>query len=120
MREEETIQAAICHYLAVAAPSVVVFAIPNSSTRTRGGRASNAVPGLRKGVFDLALILPSGVTAYCEVKTDRGKLTAEQEEFRLELIRRGVPHLVARSIEDMRAALRAWRIETREHEHSGK
>jgi hypothetical protein len=122
--EESQIQRAIVDWITVVAPDVIVFAIPNSSTRKPGGRAGNAVPGLRKGVFDLGLILPrgsgniagrlGGLTAYIEVKTDKGELSDDQIEFRRTLITRSVPHCIARSIDDVRAAFAAWGVTTRE------
>jgi hypothetical protein len=120
---ESQIQRSIVDWITVAAPDVIVFAIPNSSTRRLGGRAGNAVPGLRKGVFDLGLILPhgsgmagllGGQTAYIEVKTDKGTLSDDQIEFRYTLIKRLVPHCIARSIDDVRAAFAAWGVTTRE------
>lgn len=120
---EAAIQKAICDYIAVVAPAVICYAVPNASQRTPGGRASNAVPGLRKGVWDLALILPAfpqGRPAAIEVKTpveiekaNRG-LSPEQQQYELDLIRMGVPHCVACSINDVRAAFAHWGVTTRE------
>lgn len=118
--EEEQLQRALLEYLAWTVPSVTPFSIPNSATRTRAGRAANFVPGLRPGVFDLGLILPprsgemNGLVAFVEVKAPGGKLSAEQAEFQTTLIRDRVPHCIARSIEDLREALRIWRVPTRE------
>lgn len=118
---EAMIQKAIVDYIAAAAPAVIVYAVPNASRRTDGGHASNAVPGLRKGVFDLALILPRlqghlhPRPAFIEVKTAVGKLSPEQREFGDDLRFKGVDYVIARSIDDVRAAFDAWGVTVREH-----
>lgn len=122
---EAVIQRAICDYIAAVAPTVIVYAVPNASRRTEGGRASNAVPGLRKGVFDLALVLPPGAVslalgsgptpAFIEVKTETGKLSADQTAFRGALHQMGVPHVIATSIDDVRTAFAEWGVPTREY-----
>jgi hypothetical protein len=122
MRPEDRAQSEIFTLLAWLAPSVVAYAIPNSSRRTRTGKASNAVPGLRPGVWDIAMILPMdcdwpGRTAYCEVKAATGRLSKEQVEFGAMLESRGVPHFIAKApnhLDHVRRALRDWRVKTRE------
>lgn len=115
---ESGLQRMLVEYLQICVPSVTAFAIPMSSMRTHSGRASNAVAGLRKGVFDLALVLPplygeaNGVTAFVEVKTARGKLSAEQHDFARELTEKRVPHCIVRSLDDLKDALRTWRVPT--------
>lgn len=114
MRAEEQIQAAVVDWIAVAAPTVIAYAVPNSSVRAPGRKASNAVPGLCKGVWDLALVLPNGHAAFIEVKTAKGVLSADQIGFGRRLAMRGIPHVVARSIDDVRKAFEAWGVPHRE------
>lgn len=122
MRPEDKAQSEIFELLGWLAPSVVAFAIPNASRRTASGKASNAVPGLRKGVWDIGMILPvhcrfPGITAYCEVKRVRGVMSDEQVEFMNILIKRDVPHFVAwapNHLDQVRRALALWRVSTRE------
>ncbi len=117
MRLEDQIQSAVVGYIQAVAPTVILYAIPNSARRTRGGRAANAVPGLRRGVFDLGLVLPDGRAAFVEVKmpSPMSRLSDHQRTFRLLLTARGIPYAVCRSVEDVRAALAQWGVETREH-----
>jgi hypothetical protein len=137
MRPEDKAQAEIFELLEWLAPSVVAFAIPNASRRTTSGKASNAVPGLRKGVWDIGMILPidcryPGMTAYCEVKalpntpdpTRRDALvwvasylSEDQREFGGILRSRGIPHFVAiapNHLDQVRHVLALWRVQTRE------
>lgn len=116
IRAENEIQRAIVQYLAAVAPDVLVYAVPNASRRSRDGRAGNAVPGLTKGVPDLALVLPKGQAAFIEVKSGVGKLSPDQRAFRMRLISMGVPCATCRSVDDVRLALRQWSVATREAE----
>jgi hypothetical protein len=114
MMSEAAIQKAIISYVEAVVPRSLVFAIPNAAKRTSGGHAANFVPGLRKGVFDLCLCTPGGFVAFIEVKTAKGQLSKDQEEIRGKFVSLGTPHAVVRSVEDVRAALAHWKIETRE------
>jgi len=110
---EAAIQKQIVDYVTTCVPSARIFAIPNAAPRKRGARAVNAVPGLTKGVPDLAMI--AGRTTYwIEVKSARGKLSPEQREVIAWIGAQGSWAVVVRSLDDMRAALRLWRIKTRE------
>jgi hypothetical protein len=119
-RLEDFCQANVIEYLAWVAPRVFTFAIPNASKRSRGGKASNAVPGLRPGVADLGLILPNGVTAYMEVKTPvsikkrNRSMSDEQLDFEAICKARGAPHAVVADINDVRHALADWGVTTRD------
>jgi hypothetical protein len=110
---EAAIQRSVLEYLASVAPQLVVYANPNASRRTASGRASNAVPGLRKGVHDLTILSHRRVH-YVEVKAPKGKMTPEQCEFADALDRLSISWWVVRSIDDMREALKWWGLETRE------
>ena len=119
-RLEDACQANVIEYLAWVAPDVFTFAIPNSAKRVRGARAPNAVPGLRRGIADLGMILPTGVTAYMEIKTpvsikkrNRG-MSDEQLEFEALCKERGTPHAVCVWIDDVRRALADWGVTTRD------
>ena len=122
MTEEDEAQSDIIALIGWIAPSVIAFAIPNKATRTKGGRAGNAVPGLRKGVWDIGMILPldcdfPGYTAYCEVKSSNGSLSHEQKDFREILIGRDIPNFIAQApnhLDQVRHPLSLWRVKTRE------
>ena len=113
MRESD-IQRAIVEYLAVVLPDALVWAVPNAAVRRNGGRAGNGVPGLRKGVFDLSMILPDGRFAAIEVKAKGGRLSPEQSEFLWAMTDRRIPHLVAYSVDDVRFFLSQLGVKTRE------
>lgn len=115
MTSEASIQRAIVDYLhAVLPKDYRVAAIPNASRRSAQGRATNAVAGLSPGLFDLVIVGAGGRVWFIEVKTEKGRLSASQEAWREWFIATGVPHCIARSVDEVRVALREWRIETRE------
>ncbi|RJP45468.1 VRR-NUC domain-containing protein [Candidatus Parcubacteria bacterium] len=113
--KEADIQRAIVNYLrSVLLPTHRVVAFPNASRRTATGRAANAVPGLTPGVFDL-IIFGGSRCWWMEVKTQKGRLSHAQEEWRDWLLTMGlIPFAVVRSIDDARTAINAWGIPNRE------
>ena len=58
------------------------------------------------GCPDLVALLPGGQTLWIECKSARGTLSPEQAQFRELCQERGVPHVVARSWQDVAQALR--------------
>lgn len=115
-RPENDIQRDIVAFLTAVLPpkSARVIAIPNAARRTKGGRAGNGVPGLTPGAPDLQIIANCGRVYMIEVKTVQGRMSPAQNDFRLWCVAAGVPHGVARSVDDVRELLSAWRVKTRE------
>ena len=113
-RLESAIQRQIVDYIGAVLPHAVCFAIPNGARRTQSGRASNAVPGLRKGAPDLCVCLPQGRSLFIEVKSLKGRVSIEQIGFHGLLSANGHDVVVARSIDDVRRAFVALGIKTRE------
>ncbi len=114
-RPEDIVQRAILDYLAVAAPDVFAYAIPNAARRTPGGRAGNAVPGLCPGMPDLGLVW-RGKPYFIEVKAGKGRVSDEQLRTAQLLRRAGAAVTFCWSIDDVRHALSTWGISTREVE----
>lgn len=114
MRPEEQIQSAIVAYIEAVVPGAVVIAIPNAARRKKGGKAGNAVPGLKKGAPDLVVALPRGMTVWIEVKARKGRARQDQIDMAAALNWVDHVHVYARSIEDVRDALVYAGVETRE------
>jgi hypothetical protein len=117
VRPEDKVQKTIITYIEAVVPNVLVFAIPNASRRRKGGRAGNAVPGLKAGMPDLCFFY--GARPYfVEVKVPGGKgLSQVQIDCHRELLDREIDVTSATSIEDVREALADWGIHTREAAH---
>ena len=107
-------QAAIVDYVRWVAPQVVVFHIPNGGLRSKPEAARLKWVGTLAGVFDLVLVLPRGRCAFWEVKTDSGRLSADQRNFIQRLEAAGHTWAVVRTIDDARIELARLGIQTRE------
>lgn len=114
--KEADIQKAIVEFLDVALPKTHrAFAVPNAAKRSKGKRASNAVPGLRKGVPDLAIV-GQGRIWFIEVKRNtKAKLSEHQDEWASWCFCLGnTPWVRAEDVDHVRMALKQWNIKTRE------
>ena len=104
---ESLIQAAcLDHWRAFGLPDTLVAAIPNARA---AGQA-----GLTKGLFDLLVIAPKLGAAFIELKTESGRLSPDQEAFKLALIRADVPYAVCRGRDEPIRALEQWNVVRRQ------
>ncbi len=100
---ESLIQAAcLAHWRLLGLPDTLVAAIPNQYAH---GQA-----GLTKGLFDLLVIAPKLGVAFIELKTESGRLSPDQEAFKLALIRADVPYAVCRGRDEPIRALEQWGV----------
>jgi hypothetical protein len=99
---------------AVLPPSAVIFAVPNGSRRTASGKASNAVPGLLKGVSDLIVLPAPHCVIFAEVKRPGRKPDPAQEVFASNVRPLGHHFALWTSIDDARNTFAALGIKTRE------
>lgn len=113
-QSENSIQRGIVNYLRATLSRARVFAIPNRAPRTASGRAFNGCPGLLPGVPDLEIVAPGGRCYFLEVKTAKGKTSSNQEAFLSWCALQAVPYAVVRNIDEVRVAVRAWGLQTRE------
>lgn len=104
------------HRLQVEVRRFLEFALPASiywtSSLTGASLSMNArlkakAAGVRRGLPDLLFVFPDGVTRFLELKTATGTLTPEQKDFRARFEPLGI-FRVARSVQEVEAALRAW------------
>jgi VRR-NUC domain len=111
---EARIQAAIVEWIRIAAPSVIVFAIPNGGLRAKAEAARMRWTGVLAGIPDLAVIAPGGRAFFIEVKAPGGSLSPAQRDMHDRLVGLGTPAAIVRSIDDTRLAFAAWGLQTRE------
>lgn len=69
--------------------------------------------GVHAGFSDL-IVISSGRVLFIEIKSAAGRLSTRQQEFRDAIKAHGLPWCMARSVDDVRAALRAHAFPTRE------
>ena len=112
---ENKIQIAILAYLrAVLHKSAIVLHIPNEGQRSKATSGLLSQLGLLPGAADLLVIAPGPLTFFIECKTDIGRISEEQFEFRDACIGLSVPYFIARSIDDVQAALADLNIKTKD------
>jgi VRR-NUC domain len=99
-------QAVLSHWRAFGLPDTLVAAIPNARA---AGQA-----GLTKGLFDLLVIAPKLGVGFIELKTETGRLSPDQEAFKLALIRAGVAYAICRGRDEPIRALEDWNVVRRQ------
>jgi hypothetical protein len=110
---EDRIQIAILDYLEAVAPDLICFAVPNEGKRSYTVAARHKLLGMVAGVPDLVLSY-GGRAFFLEVKSPAGRLRPAQKEFLDRAQASGAKAAVVRSVDDVRAALAAWGVPTRE------
>jgi hypothetical protein len=98
---EIRLHAAAVRYLRTVCPDCITLHIANGGKRSKETARLMKALGVLPGVFDLLLICPDGRHMWLEAKADAGKLSPEQQWFQRELILRGVPYVIFRSLNDI-------------------
>ena len=114
LNAEARIQAPCVEFVRTVAPKLLIFAIPNGGYRTPAEAARLKWTGTVAGMPDLGIVAPGGKIHFIEVKTATGRLSDAQRAVHAALTALGTAPVIARSINDVRAALAAWGLETRE------
>jgi hypothetical protein len=112
-RPEDRLHIQVAHFLRVACPDLLFYHAPNGGGRDAREAAKLKAMGVRRGVADLAFVLPDGRAAFIELKADKGRQSPHQKLFEEDCARRGVPYLICRSLAEVEGALAAWGIPTR-------
>lgn len=100
-REEDLITAAVIeHWKVMGLPGTLVAGIPN---RNAFGQA-----GLTRGLADLVVMTPDIRCGFIELKTDKGRLSDEQEDFRDICLTCGTPWAMTRGRDEPIAVLERW------------
>lgn len=75
------------------------FPVPSGGHRNKAVARIMKARGLsRAGSADIAVLLLTGITAYCELKSIKGTLSDDQKEFRNVCQRVGAPWCVAKTL----------------------
>lgn len=109
-RLEDAIQTTIITYLRFALPKAIIFSIPNEGKRSPRLAAAMKRRGMLPGVPDICIIGRNSKAYFIEVKSKKGTLTDNQKAVAEMMVNRSVPHIVARSIDDVEDALRKWEL----------
>lgn len=110
---EHQIQAAIIKYLDFALPGTVRAVGVSNNPRSKVAGGLEKARGMRKGFPDILLIgfdMGEPFAGLIEVKTESGKLSSEQREWRDWCKDTGVFHAVCRSVDDAKETLEEWNL----------
>lgn len=115
---EHKLQVQVRQYLMTALPPSIEWTANAAGVRVSIHAAKKMkAAGVRRGWPDLQFLFPDGVTRFVELKTPTGSLSPEQRDFRDRCLRIRPPvdiWALARSVEDVAAALAGWGVELRE------
>lgn len=92
----------------MAHPKTIYFHAANGESRSARTGARLKKMAVRPGVADICLTLPTGQSAYLEIKAAKGRQTPEQRAFEAHCKEVGVPYAIARSPEEAKAILTSW------------
>ena len=108
--EEQDLHRAVVELLTWAAvKGVVWWHTPNGEFRPGRTGAILSGMGVRPGVPDFALVLPtSGKAAFLELKARKGRLSPAQEQFRDACTAAGALWAMARNTDEAIDVLRGW------------
>jgi hypothetical protein len=98
---ETRLHCAAVDYIRWVCPDCLVWHTPNGGKRSQETARLMKRLGVMPGVFDLTMMLPNGQHVYLEAKVGANDLTEMQRFFRDELILRGIPYVVFRSLTDV-------------------
>jgi len=112
-QDEHKLQVAICKYLDLC--GYEFFAIPNGGLRNIKVAAKLKQEGVKAGVADLFVALSNGKYhgLFIEVKVGKNRQQPNQKIFEQKVVENGYQYKVVRSIDEMIAVIREYRIEQR-------
>lgn len=105
-RIEQGLQTTVAAWLSLQ-KNVVWFAVNNNPRSARDGARLKKM-GCKKGIPDLAFILPDGRFAAIELKSPKGVLSQEQKQWRDLIKKQGGEWALARSLEDVAHFVKEW------------
>lgn len=111
---EDKLQLAVLEYIEVVLNEpFLIWHTPNSGKRSMSEGLKFKMLGVVPGVPDLALLTGRGLH-FIELKAGKNRATEAQEDFMSYARSLGAGTAVCRSLDDVRNALRAWGIRTKE------
>ena len=88
-------------------PRGLIFSIPNGGTRNKLEAITLKATGLLAGVSDLIVILPNKKLIFVEIKTDIGKMSDKQIDFKKRVEALGFEYLLIKSLYEFKLCLQS-------------
>lgn len=105
-RPEQALQIAVAGFMDRIS-GLIWFHVPNGGGRSRAEGGILKAMGVKRGVPDIVIILPSGKAAFIELKAGKGTLTTEQKAFR-DSLGEDAHWAEAKSLEEVSGLLVKW------------
>jgi len=105
---EDDLQALCFAWLRLARPDVLAWAVPNGGKRAPREAARLRKQGVTPGVADITVVLPDNRCGQIEMKAGKAPLSEDQQLFRDECQKRGMPWFVCRSFVEFQAIINGW------------
>jgi hypothetical protein len=113
LNPETRLQCAVVDYMRTVCPDCLTWHAANGGMRSKETARLMKRLGVLPGVFDLVVLAPGPFIGFMECKAGKGRLSEDQEWFRKQLILMGFQYCVVRSLDDVKAAIEAWRLPNR-------
>jgi hypothetical protein len=110
---ETRLQCAVVDYMRTVCPDCLTWHAANGGKRSKETARLMKRLGVLPGVFDLVVMAPGPFVGFMECKSGAGRLSDDQEWFQEQLILMGFQYCVVRSLDDVKAAIEAWRLPNR-------
>lgn len=107
-RPEEALQRQVAAYLNAAYPGLTWWHTANGMGRSRAEAGILKAMGVKAGVPDLTIIMPTGSAAFIELKAAKGRLSESQKAFRDGVQACGCFWAECRSLAEVAGTLDAW------------
>lgn len=109
LRLEQELQQSAVAFITAAYPDLLFFHTPNSSGN-RGARLGGILKsmGVKPGVPDIFILLPTGHAAFVELKASKGSLSPAQKAFRDQAQAFGALWAECRSLTEIADTLDRW------------
>lgn len=108
---ERQVHRAIADWLRVMRPDCLWFHVPNGGWRDAGTAGLMKGLGVKKGIPDLAFVLPGGRAGFMEVKRPcEGRLSPDQKAMFTVIRETGGLVEVVESIDDVQRVLKLWGV----------
>jgi len=111
-QNESALQISVAQFLDVALPDEVrAFHVPNGGRRDARTGARLKREGVKAGVPDFMIVARGSVCGFIELKTEKGRLSEAQREWRDWCWDNHVLYAACRSLPEVADVLRRWGVE---------
>jgi hypothetical protein len=113
MNPETRLHAAVVRFVRITCPECRIWHPANGGKRSKETARLMTALGVERGTPDLVIMGPNRAIGFFEIKSPNGRLTDEQDMFRMDCIKWGFPFAIIKDLDDVKAAITAWHLPNR-------